>query len=64
MDAKNMMAFNEQRTRFYLGDGVYVSFSGYDYTLYTDREDGRHFLVLDNEMIRALYNEMTRRSGV
>lgn len=39
---------------FYLGDGVYVDFSGYDFRLFTQRDGAEHYIVLEPEMIREL----------
>lgn len=41
------------RTR-YLGDGLYAVDSGNSLTVYTDRNDGRHFLVFTDAELEAL----------
>lgn len=41
--------------RIYLGDGVYVEFTGYDFVLKTQRED-EHYIHLEPEAIRSLVN--------
>ncbi len=38
----------------YIGDGVYVGFNGFDVTLWTDREEGRHWIVLEPEVMASL----------
>lgn len=38
----------------YLGDGLYASDDGDSITVYTDRHDGRHFLVFSDVELRAL----------
>lgn len=51
----------------YLGDGVYVSFTGYDFKLYTKRESGEHYIFLEPNMIEALhkfYTSIATRSKV
>ena len=44
----------------YIGDGVYAKYDGYTVTLYTDREEGRHYIVLEPEHIEALNNFIER----
>lgn len=44
---------NEQA--IYIGDGVYLEFSGYDFVLKTDRgSDGFHFIHLEPEALQKL----------
>jgi hypothetical protein len=38
-------------TKIYLGDGLYVDYDGYQFELYTDREDGRHTVYLDPDVL-------------
>lgn len=38
----------------YLGDGVYVQYSGYDFRLFTERETGVHEIFLEPWMITNL----------
>jgi len=42
------------RTRIYLGDGVYVIFDGYQIWLETEREDGVHRIALEPEVYSRL----------
>lgn len=44
----------------YLGDGVYVEFTGFDYKLWTEREEGVHYIHFEPGMIDALVNFRTR----
>jgi hypothetical protein len=30
----------------YLGDGVYAEFDGFAVTIYTDRAEGRHYIIV------------------
>jgi hypothetical protein len=43
----------------YLGDGLYVSFDGFAFTLRAPREHGDHYVVLEPWMI-AIFNEFVR----
>lgn len=38
----------------YLGDGVYCEFQGFDFKLYTPRENGVHEIYLEPEHIELL----------
>lgn len=40
----------------YLGDGVYIEWTGYDYVLSTQRENGVHYIHLEPFMIVKLMN--------
>jgi hypothetical protein len=41
--------------KVYLGDGLYAEFDGFQFRLYTDREDGfRHEVYLDADVLKAL----------
>jgi len=42
------------RKETYLGDGVYVSFDGYQIWLRVPREDGDHVIALDPYVYKAL----------
>lgn len=48
-----MTVSDSSRTR-YLGDGLYASDDGHSITVYTDRHDGRHFLVFTDAELQAL----------
>jgi hypothetical protein len=51
----------------YIGDGVYASFDGYAVWLQTQREDGRHWLVLEPAVMRSLndfYLRQLRQIGI
>jgi hypothetical protein len=43
----------------YLGDGLYVSFDGFAFTLRAPREHGDHYVVLEPWMIKN-FNEFVR----
>lgn len=48
----------------YLGDGLFVSFDGYQIRLYTERMGGTHEVFLDPGTLRAFQDyvkEMTRK---
>jgi len=38
----------------YIGDGVYVGFTGWDFKLWTERENGRHYIHLEPEAVEEL----------
>lgn len=40
--------------REYLGDGLYVGFDGYHIVLFTEREDGTHYVGLEPSVMQAL----------
>lgn len=42
----------------YIGDGVYVEFTGYDFIISTERENGLHYIHLEPEMIGWLYGKI------
>lgn len=42
------------KTQEYIGDGVYVEFTGHDFILSTERESGTHFIHLEPFMIKRL----------
>ena len=44
----------------YLGDGLYVSFSGYDFKLRAPRDEGEHVVFLDTHMLDALNHYVKR----
>jgi hypothetical protein len=50
----------DPRTITYLGDGVYVSVTDWGAKLITERENGNHYIVLDNQMIARLYAMTTK----
>jgi hypothetical protein len=43
----------------YLGDGLYVSFNGFAFTLRAPRENGDHYVVLEPLMIKD-FNRFVR----
>jgi Protein of unknown function (DUF1778) len=44
----------------YLGDGVYVSHDGYQFIVRTERETGRHWIALEDEVMAALFGYASR----
>jgi hypothetical protein len=42
-------------TKNYIGDGVYAEFSGWDFKLTTERENGENTIYLDYEMVELLH---------
>ena len=40
-------------TDIYLGDGLYASFDGYQFRLWTQRGDGTHEVFLDSRTLKA-----------
>ena len=53
----------------YIGDGLYVSFDGWQFTLRAPREHGDHFVVLEpkvlkhfNEFVDRTLRELTKRA--
>jgi hypothetical protein len=50
-------------TEEYLGDGLYVSFDGFAFTLRAPREHGDHYVVLEPFMIDN-FNEFVRRAAL
>jgi hypothetical protein len=42
-----------ERKESYLGDGVYVSFNGWDYCLRAPRVAGDHIIFLNPSVLRA-----------
>lgn len=38
----------------YLGDGAYLTFTGYDYIVWTERENGTHFVHLESGAVNNL----------
>lgn len=40
----------------YLGDGLYVSFDGWQITLRAPREHGDHFVVLEPQVLERFFN--------
>jgi hypothetical protein len=53
------MAMKPENREIYLGDGLYVSFDGFAFTLRAPREHGDHYAVLEPWMIDNL-NEFVR----
>lgn len=45
----------------YLGDGLYASFDGWQFTLRAPREHGDHFVCLDRHVLVA-FEEFVRRA--
>lgn len=44
----------------YLGDGLYAKDEGFMVTLYTERENGRHFVALEDEVLSAFFRFLER----
>lgn len=38
----------------YIGDGVYAMFDGFAITIWTERSDGRHYIMLEPEVLFSL----------
>lgn len=47
----------------YLGDGLYAQFDGFQFILYADRENGRHWVALEPFVFDALI-QFAMRLGV
>ena len=44
----------DDKTETYLGDGLYASYDGYMITLFCERENGRHYVCLEPEVVDEL----------
>ena len=40
----------------YIGDGVYIKWTGFDFVLWTEREDGTHYIHIEP----IIFNEINR----
>lgn len=54
---------DENKNQIYLGDGAYADFDGSDFTVWTERSDGKHYVVLSGEMIESLRQFKQRAYG-
>jgi hypothetical protein len=59
-----MTGLPEQGRETYLGDGLYVSFDGWQIVLRAPRVGGDHFVALEPEVYRALVNWIDSYSAV
>lgn len=50
----------EQNAETYLGDGLYVSFDGWQMILRAPREDGDHFFGLEPQLYQSLLEWVAR----
>lgn len=48
----------------YLGDGLYVEFDGFMYTLSTSRESGTHYVRLEDEVLFNFFRFIERAENV
>jgi hypothetical protein len=48
----------------YLGDGLYVSFDGWQISLRAPRDGGDHFVSLEPDVFRALLDWVTRHPAL
>jgi len=48
----------------FVGDGLFVSFNGWEYKLRAPRGNGDHVIYLDPSTLSALLNYIEGRSGV
>jgi hypothetical protein len=53
----------DQAKEEYLGDGLYVSFDGFAFTLRAPREHGDHYVVLEPFMIDN-FNTFVRKNSI
>jgi len=53
---------NDKRT--YLGDGLYGDYDGLGFTLSADREDTRHWVYLEPQVIDAFLALIERSYGI
>lgn len=47
----------------YIGDGLYANNDGFAVTLYTERGNGRHYVVLEPEVIES-FLQYLREQGI
>jgi hypothetical protein len=43
---------SEALKKVYIGDGLYAEYNGYCITLRTPRDDGEHFVVLEDDVMQ------------
>lgn len=53
----------EEAGETHLGDGVYVSYDGWQFRLRVNREAGDHVVYLDPVVVQALLAYVKERSG-
>lgn len=51
------------QNEFYLGDGLYVSFDGFQFRLRAPRSDGDHSVYLDSETFQLFKQYVEQRIG-
>jgi hypothetical protein len=51
-------------TRKYLGDGLYHAFDGYQHILIAPREDGEHYVCIDEPTLNAFFMRVEKIHGV
>lgn len=47
----------------YLADGLYAGYDGYQIWLWADRENGRHYVALDDTTVEAFEGYLKRLRG-
>lgn len=48
----------------YLGDGLYVEWDGFQYTLSTERQEGVHYVALDPHVLQAFQRFVARMEPI
>jgi hypothetical protein len=52
-----------KKRNVYLGDGAYLDFDGWALTVWCERGDGRHYVVLEPQVYRKLVEEAATLPG-
>ena len=50
--------------KVYLGDGIYIEYDGYQFTLRTQRDEGEHRIHLDAYVMRTLEDHLMWVKGL